>query len=121
MKIQIPKVKFDEMQDKVCCQEITNGYVPTTVFYSGVEYVITGSLSKSENSEVFAYRIVSLEKYRGKLEPLEYRRHWLAVDMKERERCYNGMRTKHGKRSVVFVGEEINFSPSHEGTQTSLF
>ena len=121
MSIQVPKVKFDEMELLVCCQQITEGFIPKTVFFAGTEYAITGSMSNNGDRFVFAYRVVCVYKYNGTLKPLEYSRHFLAVDLGERERCYNGLLTKNGKRRVVLVGDEVCFAKSQEGTQTALF
>lgn len=117
MGIQVPKVKFEEMRSRICCAEIAQGYIPKTVFYGGTEYVVTGS----GRGGVFVYRVVDLGRYIGTLKPLEYGRHFLAVDLGERARCYNGLLTKMNRRKLVIIGEEILFTESPEGTQTSLF
>lgn len=123
MEISIPRVKFEEMRHNVCGQHIAKGYILNTVLFAGSEYVITGCLesNKSSNPSVSAYQVVHLSKYKEALKPLEYRMHFLAVDTGKREHSYKGMLTKHGRRILVFVGEEIRFHPNDEGTQIGLF
>lgn len=70
---------------------------------------------------VFAYKVMPLNKYKGELKPLEHSRHFLAVDQGERERSYEGMVTRHAKRKLVFVGNQIRFTKTNEGKQTTLF
>ncbi|MCL4639022.1 MAG: hypothetical protein M5Z89_08535 [Olivibacter sp.] len=123
MEIAVPIVKFEELRNKACAKQITEGYVPHTVFYRGDEYVATGSSSKLGlgNTVVFAYKVMPLNEYNGALKPLEYSSHFLAVGQGERDRSYEGMLTRHAKRKLVFVGEQIRFTKSDEGIQSSLF
>ncbi|WP_028298741.1 hypothetical protein [Olivibacter sitiensis] len=88
MEISVTIVKFEELRDKTCAQQITEGYVPHTVFYGGDEYVATGSMGRLGQGDtvVFAYKVVPLSKYKGALKPMEYSRHFLAVDQGKRDR-----------------------------------
>lgn len=83
MEISVPQFKFEEFNNKSCCQYLIEGVVPNTIFYAGDEYVATGSMGRGDlsNRFIFAYRVVSIDKYNGILKPLEYNRHWLAVDL----------------------------------------
>lgn len=123
MEISVPKIKFDEMKKCICGQQIAKGHVSNTVLFARSEYVIISGSGENGTSIAFvrAYQVVHLSKYNEKLKPLDYRMHFLEVDTGKREPTYNGMSIKHGRRALVFVGNEIHFHPHDGGTQTQLF
>lgn len=120
MEISIPQVKFDEMSNNICGQQIAKGYISNTIMFAGSEYIIISGHGGNK-AHLSAYQVVHLSKYKGSLTPLEYRMHFLAVDTGRRARGYNGMLIKHGQRKLVLVGDEIHFFPSAEGMQLGLF
>src|SRR5690606_6685434 len=117
MKVQKPK--FDEMCKKVSCAEIIEGRVVDTVFVNGVEYVITGSIGsgRTGTTKVWGYEVVDIHKYHGDVPALTYDQHRIQVYKGKRERSYTGQSTKHGNRTIVFIGKQVEFEPTQEGTQ----
>lgn len=121
--IKVPRPKFEEMKRAVACNQLGDGYVSETVYFNNSEYVITGSIGSyvTGTTKVWGHRVVDLHKYEGDLKPLTNNEHYLAVINGERERGYNGQKTRHGKRTIVLVGDLLDFVPTDDGTQISLF
>lgn len=121
----IPQPNFVDLSTKSSLMSIIDGYVKTTVFYEGEEYVITGAMGRGQGangwSEIYGYRVVDLHKYTGNLQPLNYSDHVDAMTLGHRERSYNGLKSTYGKRTVVLVGQQITFKPSDKGKQIELF
>ena len=119
---EVTRPKFDEMCAKVSCQFIMDGYVKDTVFVNGVEYVITGSIGSGNGgtTHVWGHKVIDLHKYNGDLPVLDHLQHLQAVYAGERERGYRGQSTKYGERTILFIGEQIEFIPTDEGQQMSL-
>lgn len=70
---------------------------------------------------IWGYEVKPVGQYTGPLEPLEYMQHYDAINAKQRDRAYTGMKVKYGQDWLVFVGIEITFKPGKQGKQLQLF
>lgn len=116
MEIYVPSFKFEEMFKHTQCANIIDGFVSKTIFYQKKEYVITGGCS----AWVWANEVIDIENYSGELVPLSYSDHNRKVDNGTRQRGYEGQKTRHGDRTIVFL-KQLVFMPTTVGQQQELF
>ena len=121
-KIAISNTKFNELHGLVSCQyRGEKGTVVGTTFYNNLEYAITGYMSKAGHcSEYYGNQVIDLNKYTGKLKPLDIHEHRMEVDFEKRERGYTGLIVNLGVRKLVML-KPVCFINSGSGLQSSLF
>lgn len=123
-QLVVPKYKFQEMLMALSCQSLAEHQKALgTVLYLNKEYVITGAMGNGKATgyeEIYGNRVEDLIVYKGDLKPLKHSEHQQEIDLKRRERGYQGQLIKFGSRQLVMC-EAYIFKEGSETGQTKLF
>jgi len=90
------------------------------VYFHGKRYVSIGAgYQHGKCNWIWAYECIPESEYSGK--PMTYMEHYYKQLRGEVERSYTGIGVSYKGERFVIIGKQIEFHPSEEGKQKSLF
>jgi len=113
-KMLIDPELFEQMTQACALHEIAGEkIIKKVILFNGNEYIITSTCSNNLNGYVWvtAHRVVPIEKYKGKLEPLSYDESLNDRLNGNRPIGYEAMKISDGSRTLVLIGPLITFYP----------